>query len=284
LTWRKKDEEALKKKQEEEEEYERKKEAGELSEPEVDEETGQTDLTGGGEHIFQKLDRTFAYRLLREAHTEVDDFSALTDANLEQLMRSINIDPEALKVEITPEQADFLINSAREASKLQTEITVDIETKKQHNIIIRAYKNAEMSNDIARRRLQISDKYSKSNNPYDPIRNRVQMMIDARWDPLMPNPNLYNSYYFLDENPAHFSQNFLMQECNKEQGITDTWWNEHLAIKNKLHELCSEKDWDVTFGWRWAQGYIMTPFVASLRCVNNATNRIKYSRSQISNV
>ena len=101
-------------------------------------EGGQTDITGEGVDAFKKIDRVLAYRLLKEAHSEVEDFDALTDADLGQLLTAISIDPNVLKAKVTPEQAEFLMNSARQAAHLRVEITIDMETKRQCNNIIRA--------------------------------------------------------------------------------------------------------------------------------------------------
>ena len=67
-----------------------------------------------------------AYRLLKEAHSGVEDFDALTDADLSQLLTAISIDPNVLKTKITPEQAEFLMNSARQVAHLRVETTIDI--------------------------------------------------------------------------------------------------------------------------------------------------------------
>ena len=128
--------------------------------------TGQTDITGEGTDVFQKIDRVLAYRLLKAAHEEVTDFDVLTDTDLAQLLTSINIDPNVLKTRVTAEQAEFLMNSAKEAARLRTEITIDIETKKQWNIVIRAHENQKVLQWVASQNIQLETQYAESNNKY----------------------------------------------------------------------------------------------------------------------
>ena len=127
---------------------------------------GTTDLTGQGTDAFQHLDRVLAYRLLKEAHEEVEDFDALTDTDLEQLLTSINIDPSVLRTKVTPEQAEFLMNSAREAARLRVDITINTETRKQWNTIIRASEKQKVQQWASAQNIEIDTTYAARNNPY----------------------------------------------------------------------------------------------------------------------
>ena len=54
----------------------------EMNKKEGEEETTTDDDDDDGGDTFQRLDRGLTYRLLKEAHKEVTDFDALTDADL----------------------------------------------------------------------------------------------------------------------------------------------------------------------------------------------------------
>ena len=212
---------------------------------------GQVDITSGGTHVFQKIDRTFAYTLLLTAHSNVSDFDNLTDADLEQLLRAINIDPDVLKTHMTQEQADFLMNSAKEASKLRVNIVIDQEKKKQYNTLIRSHKKADVDQWVAQRQVEIDSKYSEGNNPDNPLID----ILDRDFETYLVH---INPMYMLDL--RHCPKQDVFDYINS-YGITIT-----PVITNKINHLWDERiTAEGTLYPRWVVDDILLPLATFIR-------------------
>ena len=61
------------------------------------------------------------------------------------------------------------MNSAKEAARLRTEITISIETKKQWNNIIRASEKQKVARWVAEQNITLDTNYSADRNKYNPL-------------------------------------------------------------------------------------------------------------------
>ena len=208
-------------------EYQKKQSGSDATENEA----GQTDITGAGTSVFSQASRTLAYRILRETHATVTDFDVLTDADLRGLMNTLGISPDALDLAVTPEQAETLLQSAREASRLVNEITIDQATRTQWNLVISASKKAEVTQWTATQNLSINSRFEAGRNPNAGLISYIHELRIAMIAPyLHPIDNVNVSGLHLDR--AWF-ETVITNHC----GHIDP------VILNKIHEIWTPSDW-----------------------------------------
>ena len=208
-----------------------KKQAGSDTAPATENEAGQTDITGAGASVFSQASRTLAYRILRETHATVSDFDVLTDADLRGLMNTLGISPDALDLAVTPEQAETLLQSAREASRLVNAITIDQATRTQWNLVISASKKAEVTQWTAIQNMSIDSRFEAGHNPNADLISYIHELRIAMTAPyLHPIDNVNVAGMHLDR---VWFETVLTNHC----GHIDP------VILNKIHEIWTPSDW-----------------------------------------